>query len=417
MNSTRVRATAALQAVLLGVFLGVSLPGGTAAGEPAPKPWVRRIDVRGLHQLSKADLLARIDLKSWRALPEDAGRSVPGQVVEVYGRAGLPAPKVAVTIGEPGANGATVVTLDLVETPLPRLDSFSVDLGGLPFLTSLSTRGRFLYFKLDGKLSRFNRKELDAGLRKEQRRLRALGWKGATIKVAEDSTKGGDARAVAVTLDLGPREELKGKGVDRPVMREVRASWKRRNVPLSEGVVSRLARVAAEGMTERGYVDVKVEPSERKEERRKTIVLTASHGPRLAVEKIRFEGANSLPAKELKKAISLHEPQLLGLSRSHPGPKILEESRLGLVDLYARSGFPEASVEAAMEGTGERRTVVFRVKEGQRRTIGSLAFPGATAIGAEELRKVTKLSVGQPYQPEKDAEAAKALKKAYSRRG
>ena len=417
MTSTRVRAFAALLAVPLGVLLGVFLPGGTAEGETVPKPWVRKIDVRGLHQLSKADLLARIDLKSWRALPGDAGRSVPGQIVEVYERAGLPAPKIAVTIGAPDTKGATVVTIDLVETPLPRLASFSVDLGALPWLTSLSTRGKLLYFKLDAKIYRLNRKELDTGLRKEQRRLRALGWKGATFQVAEEPTEGGSGRAIAVTLDLGPREELRGKGIDRPVMQEVSRSWKRRNVPLSEGVVSRLARVAAEGMTERGYVDVKVDPSERKEEGRRTIVLQASHGPRLVVEKIELEGANSLPVKDLKKAISLHEPQLLGLSRSHPGPKILEESRLGLVDLYARSGFPEASVEAALEGTGEKRKVVFRVKEGQRRTIGSLAFPGAAAIGADELRKVTKLSVGQPYQQEKDEDVAKALKKAYSRRG
>jgi hypothetical protein len=336
---------------------------------------VRKIEVHGIKQLGRADLLRRIDLKSWRMLPADAGRSVPGQVVEVYERSGLPAPKVAVAIGEPDAKGATVVTLDIVETPLPRLESFSVDLDGLPFVTGLSTRVRFLYFKLDAKLTRFNRKELDLGLRKEQRRLRALGWKGATFQVEEEPAGGDGSRAVAVTLSPGPREKLEGEEIDRPVMRELRASWKRRNVPLSEGVVNRLARAAAQGMTDRGYVEVQVTPSERQEGPKRIVVLKAKHGPRLDVESIRFEGATSLPAKELRKVILVHEPQLLGLSRSHPGPKILEESRLALADLYARSGFPEALVEAATEGTGEERTVVFRVAEGPRRTIGTLAFP------------------------------------------
>ncbi len=179
-----------------------------------------------------------------------------------------------------------------------------------------------------------------------------------------------------MTLELGPRESLEGKGIDRPVMKEVTASWKRRNVPLSEGVVNRLARAASTGMTDRGYVDVTVTPSERQDAKRKTVVLTASHGLRLAVEAIRFEGAASIPEKELRKALPLHEPQLFGLSKSHPGPEILEESRLALVDLYSRSGFPDATVEAATEGSGERRTVVFRVKEGPRRTIGSLSLPG-----------------------------------------
>lgn len=408
MTSTRGLASAALLAVLLA---------GSAAAQSPPRPWVRKIEVRGAKQLSKPDLLAKIDLKSWRALPADAERNVPVQVVDVYERAGLPPPKVTVTIGESDERGATTVTLDLVETPLPRLESLSVDLGGLPFLTGLSTRGKVLYFRLDAKLTRFNRKSLDTGLRKEQRRLRALGWKGATFKVLEEPTPGGDSRTIEIVLDLGPREELKGKGIDRPVMREVSSSWKRRNVPLSEGVVNRLARVAAEGMTERGYVDVKVDPSEQQKEGRKTIVLKASKGPRVSVETLRFEGATSLPPKELRKAVLFHEPQLFGLSRSHPGPKALEESRLALVDLYARSGFPEARVEAAMEGTGDERTVVFRVTEGRRRTIGSLAFPGAEAIGPDELLRLTKRSVGQPYWAEQDVESAEAVRKAYARRG
>jgi outer membrane protein insertion porin family len=378
---------------------------------------VRKIELRGVKQLGKSVLRDRIDLKTWRTLPAEPAVSVPAQVAEAYTRAGLPAPKVAVAVGEPDPKGAVVVRLDVVETPLPRLESFDVDLDGLPFFTSLSTRSKVLYFKLDARLSRFNRKDLDAGLKKEQRRLRALGWKGATFHVVEKPTADGGARAVEVTLELGLRESLEASGIDKPVMREVTASWKRRNVPLSEGVVNRLARAATKGMTDRGYVDVAVTPSERQDAKRRTIVLTASHGLRLAVEAIRFEGATSIPRKELQKALPLHEPQLFGLSRSHPGPEILEESRLALVDLYSRSGFPDATVEATTEGNGESRTVVFRVKEGPRRTIGSLTFPGAKVIGAEELRRVAKLAVGKPYVPGRDAAAAVEIRKAYSRRG
>ncbi len=412
MTSTRVGAAGAFAALLAGLVLSF-----TVAAEEAPKPWVRKIRLEGVHQIGKADLLRRLDLKTWRTLPEDAERSVPPQVVDVYERAGLPAPDVAVTLGEPDVKGATEVTLSLVETPLPRLDSLSADLGDLPFLTSLSTRGKILYFRLDAKLSRFNRKELDTGLRKEQRRLRALGWKAAAFHVVEEPAGDGHARAVALKLELGPREKLQGKGIDRPVMREVTAAWKRRNVPLSEGVVNRLSRVAEEGMTERGYLDVKVEPSEKREEDRRTIVLEASKGARLSVESLRFEGAGSLPLKELRRAVLLYEPRLFGLSKSRPGPRAVEESRIALLDLYARSGFPEAGVEATVEGDADERTVAFHVKEGLRRTIGDLTFPGATVIGAEELRKVTKLAEGQPHWPERDAEAAEDVRKAYARRG
>ena len=408
MISTSVRAVAAAFALLL-------LARGAAA--EAPPVWVRKIELRGVKQLGKSILRDRIDLKTWRALPVDPAVTVPAQVAEAYVRAGLPAPKVSVTVGKPDAKGAVHVALDVVETPLPRLETFDVDLDGLPFFTSLATRGKVLYFKLDAKLSRFNRKDLDSGLKKEQRRLRGLGWKGATFQVVEAPPEGDGARSVAVTLELGPRESLEGKGIDRPVMREVTASWKRRNVPLSEGVVNRLARAASTGMTDRGYVDVTVTPSERQDAKRKTVVLTASHGLRLAVDAIRFEGATSIPQKQLQKALPLHEPQLFGLSKSHPGPEILEQSRLALVDLYSSSGFPDATVEATTEGSGEPRTIVFRVNEGPRRTIGSLSFPGANVISADELRRVAKLAEGKPYVPSRDADAAGEIRKAYSRRG
>ena len=400
----------------LAALLALLLAGSAAAAE-APRPWVRKIVVHGAKQLSRPTLLGRLDLKTWRPLPDDPATSVPAQVAEAYARAGLPTPSVEVTVGAPDPRGATVVTLDLVETPLPRLESFSADLGGLPFPTNLSTLGKVVWFRLDGKLSRYNRKDLELGLRKEQRRLRGLGWKGATFEILEEEAAAGDARTVKVKLALGPREALKGQGIDRPVMKEVSGAWKRRNVPLSEGVVNRLARAAAEGMTERGYADVKVEPAETTKGGKRTIVLGATHGPRLAVETIRFEGAGSLPEKELRKAVRLHEPRLFRLSKTHPGPAALEEDRLALVDLYARSGFPDVKVEAAVEGEGERRAVVFRLEEGRRRTIGSLSFPGAKAIGAAEIRKITKLAEGQPYREDKDAEASEALRKEYARRG
>jgi outer membrane protein insertion porin family len=408
VTSTSARAAAAALALLLVARFAVAGP---------PEPWVRKVELRGVKQLGKSILSDRIDLKTWRALPADPAKTVPAQVVEAYTRSGLPAPKVTVAVGVPDAKGAVVVALDVVETPLPRLESFDVDLGGLPFLTGLSTRGKVLYFKLDAKLSRFNRKQLDTGLKKEQRRLRGLGWKSAAFQVVEESTPDGGAKAIALTLELGPREELEGKKVDRPVMKDVSASWKRRNVPLTEGVVARLARNAASGMTDRGWEEVSVTPSERQDEKRKTVVLTASRGLRLAVERIRFEGAASIAEKKLREALPIHEPQLLGLSKSHPGPTILEESRLAMLELYARSGFPEATVEAVTEGSGEERTVVFRVKEGPRRTIGKVSFPSATVIAEEELKRIAKLAEGKPYWPGRDAEAAEAIRKAYARRG
>jgi hypothetical protein len=312
------RRAALLLGLLLGLVFGLlpsALP--AAAAEGPPEKWVRKIEVRGAHQISRPLLLRRIDLKSWRPLPPDAAARCRAR------SRGLrplrsPGPEVTVTVGEPDARGATRVTLDLVESPLPRLDSLGADLGGLPWVTSLPTRVKLLVRKVDAKLSRWNRKELDDLLRREQRRLRGLGWKRAAFRVTEEETNGGASRAVSVTLDLGPREKLAGKGVDRKVMREVAATWKRRNVPLSSGVLHRLERAADEGMTERGYTGVEVTHSEKQEGNLRTVVLEARHGPRRSVGEIRFEGAESIPADELSEAIPLSSPGSSGSRGATP---------------------------------------------------------------------------------------------------
>lgn len=170
-----------------------------------------------------------------------------------------------------------------------------------------------------------------------------------------------------MTLDLGPREKLAGEGSRPKVMREVAATWKRRNVPLSSGVLHRLERAADEGMTERGYTGVEVTHSEKQEGNLRTVVLEARHGPRRSVGEIRFEGAESIPADEaLGGDPSLRAPAPRALAEPPRPGEPPGESRLALLDVYARAGFPAARVTVEVEGPGEKPAVVFRGERGEK---------------------------------------------------
>lgn len=393
--------------------------GGTVLSFRAvPRPFVRSVRVRGAKQVHRQDLVQRLDLRSWRAFTEEAALAVPAQVLEVYEREGLPEPRVALLASPPGERGEVEVVLLVEETPLPRLRGFEKELGGLPWVTSLSTRAKLAAFRVGSRLGGFNEKKLSELLRKEQRRLRSAGWKGAEARVVVEPAEGG-VRA-KVTLDLGPREAIQGKGVPRRVLREVETAWKRRNVPLSEGVVTRLSRVATAGMKEEGWLDAEVVPVLREEGGKRTLVLTATGGERAKVAAVLFEGNATLSAKALAGAVVVAPPRLLGLEKTRPGPEALEESRKGILALAAKEGFPAAKVEARVEGEGEDRTVVFAVTEGPRQLLSSVSFPGASAVPEKELREVAgaaRVAAGAPYWPAGAARAAEALETAYALKG
>jgi outer membrane protein insertion porin family len=374
-------------------------------------PFVRDIPVVGAGQLGTRQILGRLDLRKWEALADASLQAVPAQVGEAYERAGLPRPEVTVTSETAGPKGETRVRLEVAETPLPHPSAFRSELGELPLFSSLETRWRLFTFRWGMKRAGFNRKKLDEVTRAEQRRLRVAGWKGATFRTADE---GGEE--VLVTLDLGPREVVKGKDVPRSVMKEVSDGWRRRNVPLSEGVINRLGRSAADGMKEKGWLAADVRPRLEEKDGKKTALLEAAPGVRSYVGSVLFEGAPPLPEKDLRKAVQVSAPSLFGIVRSRPGPKALEESSAGLTALLVKSGYPDSRVTPRLEGD-ERKTVVFHIEAGKRRTVASVSFPGAASIDEKQLKKLVKIAPGAPWWPVGANAAAEAIRRAYGAKG
>ncbi len=373
------RRAAPLLGLVLGLVLGLfpaALP-ASAAEEP-PGKWVRKIEVRGAHQLSRPRLLRRIDLKSWRPLPADAVATVSAaQVAEAYTRSGLPAPEGHGHGRRAGRERVpTRVMLDLVESPLPRLDSLGVDLGGLPWVTSLPTRVKLLVIRVDAKLSRWNRRELESGPPPQRSSgvCEGSGGNGQRVPTSRRrKRREAPCAAVAVTLDLGPRERLARKGIDaqgderggRDVEAAERPSLRGRPQPAGprrgrgdDG--ARLHRRRGDPLGEAGR-----EPQDR---RPRGAARPAARGRRRSASR----GPSRFPRRVWRRRFRSTSPDFSWALSQPPRPGVLEESRLALLDLYARAGFPAATVEAAMEGSGEKPDVVFRVREGRRRTIGSL---------------------------------------------
>ncbi len=382
-----------------------------------PSPYVNRIGLHGVRQVPRWDIVGRLDLRIWRPLSDEFLEAVPSQMKEAYTRLGLPSPEVTVNAGKPDEEGGTRVEILVSEVQLPRLTTFDPDFGGMPFVSGLSTKGAFLLYRLKGKLIGYNRKRLDDLVRKEQRRIRSLGWRGAVFEIKEQPGSKPNSLDVHVALTLGPQEKLKGKNIDRSVMREISQSWRRRNVPLSEGIVNRLARAATEGMKERGYLDIEVTPVTAEKNGSKTVVLEAQKGRRSWVSGVEFEGGPSLSREELLNAALVHSPRWLGLQKSRPGPIKLEESRESLVALLHREGFRDAEVTPRVEGPGEEKTVVFLVKEGKRSTVRRVSFPGAAAFDEARLRKLSGIKEGDPFWQGTADEAAEVIRKAYASDG
>lgn len=120
------------------------------------------------------------------------------------------------------------------------------------------------------------------------------------------------------------------------------------------------------------------------------------------VEKVRFEGNESIDDGAIKKVIKTGGSTFLGL-RSPPlyRPDFLKSDALTIRNLYIRHGFLDATVSArADSGSSANRVVVtFAVEESLRVRVRSLEFDSTGVIGKSAMRRETKLRVGEPYDP------------------
>jgi len=150
----------------------------------------------------------------------------------------------------------------------------------------------------------------------------------------------------------------------------------------------------------KGFPDVKVSAeSTPRKDGSIAITFTVVEGIQNLVEKIQFEGVESVSLTTLKAELTIKEKGLFQAGQFNETQ--LEESRNAVELFYKKRGFIDASVvDVRRESTesskdnSTRLTLTFIVKEGLRYTFGGMSFDGNNLYSSEELGALVKLKVG-----------------------
>ncbi len=141
-------------------------------------------------------------------------------------------------------------------------------------------------------------------------------------------------------------------------------------------------------LAEVGYSLEQIDP------RQARLNITVEEGNRLFIQEIEIKGADLLSERELKRELALTERGLLswitgdGVLRE----ELLERDAAALEAYYANRGFLDARVgHPEVEYLEDGIRIVFKIEEGPRYKIGSIAFRGDMLEPEENLRKLVQL--------------------------
>ncbi len=139
-----------------------------------------------------------------------------------------------------------------------------------------------------------------------------------------------------------------------------------------------VARIAVD--TAKGLIDVDVRVRE---------------GVRTLVESISFEGNAEVPLRDLARQAKLAPGDPLSLTRA-------EETRLALLDLYARRGFLYARIDGAEDFSPDRKSAAlrYRVEEGPQVRVGRVFVAGNRLTREAFVRSAIDLAPGDVYTPD-----------------
>jgi outer membrane protein assembly factor BamA len=156
-----------------------------------------------------------------------------------------------------------------------------------------------------------------------------------------------------------------------------------------------------------GFIDVSYQPPKLLIDERKGTMLVEiiwEEGPRTFVDSVAFEG---------NKAVSLGD--LAREARFEPGEPLsfyqVEQTRVSLLNLYARRGFLYASVKDQETFTQDRKlaAVTYRIHEGPQVHIANVVLTGHKRTDDDVIRDTLTVEPGDVYDPEEVAASQTAL--------
>jgi len=212
---------------------------------------------------------------------------------------------------------------------------------------------------------------------------------------------------ISFHVDGGPHVIIRITGARLTFIPFLSGRQARKLIPIySEGVVDRdLVDEGQQNLLDyfqkKGYFDVKVDRSFRRQPEEIRLIYTIDKGKKYKVAAIIFQGNRALSANDLLK----HTP----LRRTHFfvhgsfSAQLLKTSVTNIQALYQNVGYDEVKVTPETKERNRKLDVIFKIVEGPQTTIASVNIVGNREISYQELSKKPgfQLRPGGPFSPGK----------------
>ncbi len=185
-------------------------------------------------------------------------------------------------------------------------------------------------------------------------------------------------------------------------------------------LLSLVQRRIHDAYRQKGYTRAKITPRflAGDSESRRILLVEIDEGPKVRVEKIRFDGAHQLDAGDLKGAMKQGTTGFLkgGVLK----PDVLVEDMKRIEEEMGKQGFRDGKVLKydVVPGSKDDRVVVeVQVEEGQRYYVGGVKWAGNQAVPTPALYGLTQLEPGAVFNQEKVDRTVEEAIGAYADRG
>ena len=179
-----------------------------------------------------------------------------------------------------------------------------------------------------------------------------------------------------------------------------------------------LAYYQARGYSE-ASVTYRVETNEAAQT--SSVVFAVDEGDRRKVRRIRFEGNNTIPEKELRKVMKTKPKNILSVftKAGRAESDTLDADAIAIRDLYQEKGYADAEVvDIRRESVGDKSMdLVVVINEGPQYKVGTLTISGNQLLSAEDMRSELKMVEGAPYSPKLLRDDISTIQKQYGKQG
>ena len=154
---------------------------------------------------------------------------------------------------------------------------------------------------------------------------------------------------------------------------------------------------------------------------RVNVIFEIEERVQVVVEKILFEGNESLDASDLKGVLTTKEDRWWrSKSNAYFDRATLEDDLARITERYREAGFIDAVTEGydvEYDESGEKVTLTITVVEGGLYTIEGVEWTGASGFASEALDELTTVTIGDVYEPPAAEATIRAAYDWYGERG